>query len=267
MARKQIASHTSHTLEAIGLNENEAVLYQILLSHPDSTVQELQNKTPFPRTLLYHLLNRLIELGLAGANKSEWPMRYRVENPERLYDLLERKEKEFHLSAEAVKKLVPDLKNQYRLSGHRLNTRLFDGLDGYKHALQDILLSTPKILYAFEPVEEHRSGFEIRDSWEQQRLRKKIEKRVVSADTPKLRERYKQKPYNDFTQIRVSSSLTSHSIADLLIYNDKLLYTSYSDREPITLIIEDKTLCAMQTFFFRVLWEQATDITLSTYER
>src|SRR3989338_5498822 len=98
MAKKDLKNRTVETLEKLGLGENEALLYSIMLRYPKSTVRELQIRTPFPRTMLYYVLSRLEQTGLVSSLKEKWRTLYVAENPERLYDVLAEREREFRQS-------------------------------------------------------------------------------------------------------------------------------------------------------------------------
>ena len=95
MQRKNEKSNITSTLEKLGLSENEALLYSVMLRHPKCTVQELTTRAPFPRTMLYHVLNQLSQKGLVSSSKDKWRTLYIAESPERLYELLALRAKEF----------------------------------------------------------------------------------------------------------------------------------------------------------------------------
>ena len=96
MAKQKSKKDTAtRTLQELDLSENEAVLYAQMLSHPRGTVQELGTRAPFPRTMLYYVLKQLMQRGLVSAKKEKWRTVYIAEDPERLYDLLSHKEREF----------------------------------------------------------------------------------------------------------------------------------------------------------------------------
>ncbi|HLD61205.1 MAG TPA: helix-turn-helix domain-containing protein [Patescibacteria group bacterium] len=253
---------TTITLEKLGLGENEAQLYAAMLRHPKSTVQELQTRSPFPRTMLYYVLNRLVQAGLVSAVKEHWRTVYIAESPERLYDLLAEKEKEFMKDAEAVRELIPELKEKYRLAGERPGVRTMEGIDGYKKALDDIIISKPTTVYAYADVVNKKPGIEIREAFDTKRIAKKIQKRVLLFDTSAAREELKKYPYNDFTQFRVITDRLTAFAVDLQLYDGKILYTTYEGREPIAILVEDKMLFEMQKSIFDALWQKAGDATL-----
>src|SRR3989344_7575594 len=140
MAKQKSKKDTAtRTLQELDLSENEAVLYAQMLSHPRGTVQELGTRAPFPRTMLYYVLKQLMQRGLVAAKKEGWRAVYIAEDPERLYDLLATKEREFERERGTIRELIPRLKSKYRLAGKRPSVRLFEGVEEYKKALEDII--------------------------------------------------------------------------------------------------------------------------------
>lgn len=250
------------TLRKLGLGENEAQLYFLMLRYPRSTVQELQVRSPFPRTMLYYVLNRLMQIELVSTIKEEWRTVYVAESPERLYDLLAQKEQEFIKDTQAVRELIPTLKEKYRLAGERPGVRLMEGIEGYKKALDDVLISKPTMMYAYADLAHKKPGVEIRETFEQKRAGKKISKRVLAFDSVAARDELKKYRYNDVTQFRFIRHKLAAFAVDMQLYDDKILYTTYVEREPVAMLIEDKMLFDMQKKMFDLVWAQAEDATL-----
>ena len=73
---------TIRTLEELDLSENESVLYTQMLGYPRSTVQELGTRALFPRTMLYYVLNQLIQRGLVREKREGWAPVKAGEDPE-----------------------------------------------------------------------------------------------------------------------------------------------------------------------------------------
>ena len=268
MPKTRAKTKQMQALERLDLTENESFLYSFLLNHPNSTVQQLQAKTPFPRTMLYYVLNRLIEMNLVSTTKNSWRTVYRAESPDRLYDLLSKKEQEFEQTNRTIRRLIPRLKNQHRLAGRRLSVRTFEGLDEYKRALEDVLLTHPDCIFSYESFHPNgRSGVEIRDAHNRTRIAKKIQKRVLTKSSEVAMDAIKARPYDDHTQIRLNPIDHEALDVDLLLYDGKVMYTSYEDREPVGMIVEDQALYEMKKVLFESLWQQAKDVTLLPYEK
>src|SRR5262249_30667024 len=147
-----------------------------MLSHPQSTVQELGLRAPFPRTMLYYVLKQLERRGLVSAKKQGWRTVYVAEDPERLYDLLADKEREFERETSAVRELIPHLKHKYRLAGERPNVRIFEGTEEYAKALEDILVTNPKETFSYETLGAKLPALETRNSFERRRISRQMRK-------------------------------------------------------------------------------------------
>lgn len=263
MQHKKQKSNTEEILEKLGLSENEALLYSVMLRHPKSTVQELTTRSPFPRTMLYHVLNQLSQKGLVSTSKDKWRTLYIAENPERLYEVLAQKEKEFEKQSRAVREIIPELKNKYRLAGERPGVRIFEGVGEYKKALEDIIISRPKIILAYETLGKKRPGLEVRELHEYRRVVKKIQKNIIFFESKESAQYLSKRKYDDFTQFRnTEEEGVTHFDVDLMLYDGKLLYTSYDEREPTAILIEDKALYTMQQNLFLSIWPKTKDKTL-----
>lgn len=254
-----------HILKELALSENEAILYTHMLRRPRCTVHELSTHAPFPRTMLYYVLNQLAQRGLVTSRKEKGRTVYLAENPERLYEVLHTQEQEFERSTRAVRELIPRLKRQYQLSSIRPNVRRFDGVLEYQKALDDVLLAKPTEVYAYERIGEKKSALEVHESHDKKRVTKKILKRVLFFESPSALKYIAQRRYDDMTQFRsIKEGAMNPFEADVILYDGRLLYTSYDDaHEPTALIVEDKALFTMQQSLFETLWKQGKDCTLA----
>ena len=257
------------TLQELGLSENEAVLYTQMLNRPRSTVQELGTHAPFPRTMLYYVLKQLMQRGLVSAKKEKWKTVYIAEDPERLSDLLANKEREFERETSTIRELIPRLKRQYRLAGERPNVRVFDGVEEYQKVLEDIIVSNPKEVIAYEVLAKKKPALETRDAHERRRIARKIQKKVLFFERGNALQFLMSRKYDDFTQFRsIKEGTIAPFSTDLTLYDGKLLYTSYYDEyEPTAVLVEDRALFEMQKNLFDVLWKQGKDRTLAFIEK
>ncbi|MCA9375508.1 MAG: hypothetical protein KC925_00400 [Candidatus Doudnabacteria bacterium] len=261
MAKAAEKPHAQLLLEQIGLSENEAELYRLMLNHTRVTVQELQALSPFPRTLLYHILNGLIQHGLVTTIKQPRRTIYIAESPERIYDLFSNKQQELAQNGERVKELVPELKNRYRLSQHRPGVRFFDGIDGYRTALEDMLRSHPSQISTYAHITRSaRPGVRVRSDIRKQRINAGISERVLLANTPEAEAWLnKARPEDSTTQYRRVPTTNSAYLLDLQLFDGRLLYTRYEEREPVVLLVEDQQLFDMQQATFDLLWNTSPD--------
>lgn len=263
MATSTKTDPVSPHLTKLGLSENEAVLYTLMLRYPRSTVKEMLEKTPFPRTMLYHVLGQLTKRGLATAVKNQWRTVYIAENPQRLYRLLEEKEEVFAEETRHMREIIPALKDQYRLAGRRPDIRLFEGLKEYQRALQDMLLTGPdEICSYFHPSHVRKPGIEFRESFERKRVSRKMLRKNLLSLSAEAKKFLKQTRSNDYTPFRFVKNHPEFFSADVQLYAGKVLYTTYEDHEPIALLIDDQLFYGMQKNLFESLWKSAQPATL-----
>jgi len=253
------------TLLDLGLNENEAVLYSLMLEIPQSTVQELAIRAPFPRTMLYHVLGQLSESGLVSQKKDKWRTVYIAEDPERLYEILAKKEKDFAQASKSVRTLIPKLKQSYSLAGKRTSVRSFDGIEDYKKALEDTIISKPKEIFAYETLGVEKSALDLRNAYNAKRITRKIKKKILFFENKKALDYIKARKYDDYTEFRsIKDGMLTGFDTDFMIYDGKILYTSHYDiTEPSAILIEDAELYNMQKSLFESLWQSAESRTLA----
>lgn len=252
------------TLQSLGLGENEAILYSKLLQTSSNTVQQLENLALFPRTMLYHVLNQLIGKGLVESGKSKTKTVFIAKDPDTLYELLHKKEKEFEREKQSVKELIPKLKNEFLLFGKVPNVRTFKGIEEYQKVLDECLLSKPIEIYSYEKLEAKKSGLEVRENFDRRRVIRKIKKNVLFFENVDSLKSLAKIQYNDFTNFRSAQieDLSPFS-TDVMLYDGKILYTSYPEnKEPVAVLIEDKSLFEMQKNIFNVFWNSGKNRTL-----
>ncbi|MEK7530337.1 MAG: helix-turn-helix domain-containing protein [Patescibacteria group bacterium] len=267
MARqKQKMDIMTTTLRGLDLGENEALLYGLMLGHPQSTVAELGTRAPYPRTMLYYVLKLLMQRGLVSAKKDAWRTVYVAEDPEHLYDLVSKKEREFERDMRGIRELIPRLKNQYRLAGIRTSVRAFEGAGEYAKALADIIVSKPKEIYSYEVLTGKKPAVETRHAHDARRITHKIKKNILFFNHPDALRSIRDRRYDDYTQFRaLQEKLVVPFSVDLTLYEGKLLYTTHYDaHEPTATLIEDHALYEMQKNIFDTLWKTGKDYTLTT---
>lgn len=256
-------SQTAQTLVGLGLTENEATLYTLLLTRPPSTVHELAPIAPFPRTLLYHVLNQLVARGLVRVRDDAWRAVYTAEDPARLYDLLADRKKTFDEQSDRVRTLVPKLKRTYQLADTRPQVRMFDGVVEYQKALDNVLASKPTELLAYQNLEQATPAIEIYEQFERTRIAQGISKKLLFCESHAALCALEDIPYNDHTQVR---SIAKRDVAPfdgtMFLYDGAMLYTRNAGYEPTALLIQDTALYAMQKSLFMNLWNKAQDRTL-----
>ncbi len=238
-------------LEKFGLSEKEAKVYLACLELGEVTASDISLKSNLPRTLIYDILERLIDLGLISYVVKNNKKYFTASDPHELQRILKEKEVE-------IDKILPDLENLQKIKGlKRPRVEIYEGIEGMKTIMNNILRSNVREFYAYG---SSRSSYEIMpafmDDWHRQRIKKKVIMKVLYNNTKQAREKVKNIPetlkYADykFMPIELESPTAT------LIYENKVVLQSWT-KEPFAVLIEDERMAENQKRYFEELWKIA----------
>ncbi len=234
-----------------GLSEKEAKVYLACLELGDSAASEIALKSNLPRTLVYDILERLIDLGLTSYSIRENKKFFRASNPEELLRILHEKE-------EAVNKALPELRHLQKIKGDkRSKVNVYEGKEGMKAVMNDILRSGVKEFLAYG---SSRSSFEIipafMEEWHKERIKRRIIMRVLYNNTSQAREKVKKRPESlHYTKFKFMP-IELESPTATLIYDSKVVLQSWT-KESFAVVIESEEMANNQRKYFEELWKIA----------
>ncbi|RMF55641.1 hypothetical protein D6745_01440 [Candidatus Woesearchaeota archaeon] len=239
------------SLKKFGLSEKEGSVYLSCLELGETTATNISIKSNLPRTLVYDILERLINLGLVSYNIKANKKHFIAAEPKELLRILKEKE-------EAIKEILPNLEELQKLKGvKRPKVEIYEGKEGMKTAMNNILRSKIK---EFRVYGSSRSSLEIipafMDEWHKQRIKQKIQMKVLYNNTKSAREKVKEKPESlkyaryKFMPIKLESPTA------IVVYSNKVALQSWT-KKPFTVMIEDEEMAKNQMRYFEELWKIA----------
>ena len=119
-------------LKAIGLSESESKIYLALIKMSSSTVTQITKEVKIHRTNVYDFLEKLLAKGLVNYVIKGGVKHFKATHPNKLHDYVKEKEN-------VVTTILPDLKELAKFSKEVLNVEVFEGVEGVKTLLKDIL--------------------------------------------------------------------------------------------------------------------------------
>ncbi|MBI5392230.1 hypothetical protein HZA96_00020 [Candidatus Woesearchaeota archaeon] len=239
-------------LQKFGLSEKEAKVYIACLELNDSTASEIALKSNLPRTLMYDILERLINLGIVSYTIKTNKKYFHAADPKELLRILYEKES-------AIKSILEPLRIiQKNKTNKRPEVNIYEGKEGMKTVMNDILLSGSKEFLAYG---SSRSSFAIIPTfildWHKRRVKKKIYQRVIYNNSKVSRDRIKEfkdtlRQYADYRlmQIKLDSNIA------FMIYKNKAVLTAWTS-EPFAVMIENEEMANSQKKYFEELWKIA----------
>ncbi|MFA5961287.1 MAG: helix-turn-helix domain-containing protein [Parcubacteria group bacterium] len=240
-------------LKKLGLDDKEAKVYLTLLEYGAISVRGLAEVSALNRGTAYDTLKRLQEIGLVSYYYQEKKQRFVAEDPERLLEILKKREQEIKEVKNGILDIIPELKSIQDKKDLKPVSKLYENRAGIKTILDDLLSS-------METLPEKEREYYIYSSTQ------------ASADI--------HKAYPNFTQERIKRDIHVRSISlaqggnlhgldhrrwlgtdkdsatFILIYAEKCAFISRdSEGTPVGILVENKMIYETQKMIFLKLWD------------
>lgn len=236
-------SHSLHypILKAIGLNENEALVYQILLELGQKPAQELIEPSSLSRGNLYNTLNSLKEKGLileeSGTKKT-----YQAIDPEQLRTLAKTKVLSAQETLNQLESTLPSLKSAFRLITKKPTFRVFEGIDGIKQIYNEILEEEKTIYSLVGPDAPADELFQwLRTIYLTKRIKKNIH--VFTALSGGIKAEILETQAK--AELRTAIDLSEKEFpfeGEVSVFGNNVAFINYKETELIGLILESSAL-------------------------
>ncbi len=119
-------------LEAIGLSQNEAKIYEGLLDIGHGSVPEISLKIGVHKRNIYDIIPKLLQKGIIYQIAESKDKKYAPTQPDRLSDLIWEKETK-------LKSILPALNRKYKQNKIKEAVYIYHGPEGWKNYMRDIL--------------------------------------------------------------------------------------------------------------------------------
>jgi len=235
------------------MSEKEAKTYLANLELGVATANDISTKSNLPRTLVYDILEKLIDKGLVSYTIKSNKKYFEAADPKELIRILKEKET-------AVKTALPNLIQIQKMKGtKRPKVKIYEGKEGMKTVMDDILRSKAKIFYGYG---SSRSSYEIipafMDDWHKRRIQNKVVMKVLYNNTPQTKEKIKDVKSLKYSEFKLMP-IELESPTATVIYENKVVLQSWTN-EPFAVLIENEQLAENQKKYFEEMWKIAKTI-------
>ena len=235
------------TLVRTGLSKNEAKVYLALLKLGKSTVVEITRKSKVHRVNVYDVLERLLEKGLIGTVMQTKKKIYEAANPEHLLYLIKEKE-------EALDKILPQLKAEFKEKKEKQQVYHFFGIDGIMRAYY-MILDQGEMIYGLGASGLNKKYLKHRHiMFTKERLKRKIPTKALYYEfargskekimpDPTMKLRYLPDKFKTPCGVDICGDL----VVNLLPFEDNMM----------AIVIENRALADSYRQFFNFMWKFA----------
>ena len=244
-----------HILIESGLSEEQALVYESLLSRGPQKASILSSWTGIKRGLIYKVLDELEALGLVDKKGGTGTVAtFSPNHPSLLLENLERKEKELALTKDIVGSSLGIFTSKYNLLSGKPNVQFYEGDEGIKKAMDDSLKSKTPILQFIDndsivPFLQNENEHYVK-----KRHEIGIQKLMIVPDDEYSRKIIETKK-DDITNIKILDGLMPFSTT-IMIYDNKVVYLTARTNKKMAVLIEDPDIYEMHKNIFEALWQK-----------
>ncbi len=243
-------------LQKIGLTQGESKVYIAMLGLGQTTTGPIVRKAGVTTSKSYKILARLEEKGLASHVYKNKVKYFKSAPPEKIIDIIIKKEAELQESKKETKKIISELNNYQKKSGEMQEADVFYGIAGLDTVFGEQLRVLNKGEYSFvigiASEREYSESVSIFfEKLQHLRDKKGIMTNLLYGEDARKTIEYQEK--SKFCHIKY---LPYSSLVSINIYKDVILICVFSG-EPITFKIKSKKVADSFMEYFNLLWKSA----------
>ena len=232
------------SLEEVGFDEKEIQVYLSLLKIGETTATKISKETKIERTLVYYIIEKLINRGLVSFKLKNNVKYYSASNPEKILEEIREKEKAFL-------KVLPFLE-QIKKQAYEEDVRvdIYKETAGLKAVMNDMFKRAREFLVLGEQGQIQKHYPIIYQQYLRRLKDHKIKEKVIIRED--LRGKIWKSKNSDFRYI--SKDLLSPTTT--LIYEDKILITLW-EKPMFNILITSKKVADSFRSYFNHFWKIA----------
>lgn len=242
----------------LGLTETEEKIYKTSLIVGTANIRLIAQKSGIRRSTAYYAIDTLIEKGFLHEKVTSGKKFIEAQQPEYLFDVLAKEKSELRTKEDAIRKIVPQLKELAKNPTFNSEVTYYQGVENVWHIFEDILKERADIYWfgSFGSALEHFAFQELLDRFSKKRRQVGRTKSFVISDPHPLAQKLWRLEDTDFREFRFLPKKFFLRSA-LIIYNQKIALISFDDPIAGTLI-QNNAIAETLRVMFDSLWKSAS---------
>ncbi|MFA6018122.1 MAG: helix-turn-helix domain-containing protein [Patescibacteria group bacterium] len=243
----------SDILSRLGLAENEAKIYEILLLKGETKARDLLSDSGLSRGNVYNMLTSLTARGLIQVIEGK-QQTYKVTDPTKLSSLVEERKRGIERLDAEFKETLPRMLSTFSLTTGRPTVRVFEGLEGAEDAIMDSLDAKQGIC-TYLDLSSLRGDFaDANARYLKKRIAKQIPKRIIVPDSQEAHDFF-EKQNTPFTTVVFVKDFPTGFQTAMEMYNDTVSYLTMTPEKVIAVLIADRAIASLEQRKFDFLWK------------
>lgn len=242
-------------LRKFGLTDRELKIYLALLELGEALASKIAEKTNIPRTLVYDILENLLDKGIVSYVIKAGKKYFSALDPNSLIEVLRNQEEE---KENLLKQALPELLSlKNKKLEEKTKVEVYEGKEGVKTIFNDVLKVGKEFLcFGSTGISPDIIPYEL-THFHKQRIKRKINWRVIYNDDGLGRKRGQEVSKWQFSQVRY---MEKTSPTTTYCYGNKVAIVLWIKERLLAVMIEDSIIAKSFKEFFEVLWRNAKPI-------
>lgn len=244
-----------HILQSVGLDAKQSQLYLAGLQLGTAPASDYAKSTDINRITAYNLLEELVHKGYFTVVKKVRAKWYAPVSPE--FVALEARK-----NAEALERVLPELRSMQGSTYRKPRVRFFEGWEGVRHVYEDTLTTQGELLNFANSAVVRRFWPRYDEEYVEERVRRGIHLRGISPDDA-TGKRVRGEDRERLREIRLVPAAHFDFTNEVKIYDQKVAIISFAEQESAMfgVIIESKEVAETQRQIFEMAWRYADTTT------
>ncbi|OGE77878.1 MAG: hypothetical protein A2751_02430 [Candidatus Doudnabacteria bacterium RIFCSPHIGHO2_01_FULL_46_14] len=246
-------------LQSLNLDQKETAVLILLLEEGKLRVRDIAKFAKINRTTAYGILKTLMNRGLVSQTKEKGVLMFQSIEPAHLINYVERLESNLSETKKEIKSILPQLSRLRRQKSVFPRIQFFEGIEGIKQAYEDTLINNEeKTLRDFTGTDAIFR--EMPHEWVEYYLQKRARSGIKCLDIAPDTEWSRKSQTRDKELLRETKLIPEQFAFDteIDVYDNKTAIMSFSEKEPIAVIIEDNNIAKTMKKLFEYVYESIT---------
>lgn len=237
------------SLKEFGLNEKETKVYLALIEMGISKVNEISEKSNIIRETTYGTLKSLAEKGLVSYVIKSGIKYYSCAEPEKLIHILKDKQKK-------IEEIIPELNKYKSFNYKKPKVEFYEGQEGLKTVYREIIKEKHNEIYSFLNIKEFSNALPFFARNISDERKKKNIKSFVLIDQSQESKEVMKRDKDEYRETKVLELVNDMKVG-IYVFGENIAFFSFSQKEPIAAVIENKDISDAMQLIFKYFWKIA----------
>lgn len=242
-------------LKKLGLTQDQAKIYEVLLSSPTLPARVVATRAGIGRELTYIVLGQLEHIGLVEKSTDTKVISFSAKHPSNTKQILEEKKSEMVSAEQAYQEIISLMVSDFNVTHKKPFIRFYEGLTGLQKTY-DHIVRNAKTVYVIRSLYDHENE-DIRTMVTKQLKRqseKNIQSYVLSPHLPHMGKSIRSHNLERNITRKIIPKEKFTLPAQVIIYNNTVSITTLR-KDIITTIIESDDIAKTFISLFKYMWD------------